>query len=87
VGIEYMLEIPSEHRLALHELLSTSLPALLAELDPLYGDPFPNAIVELQPEGVYVCDTLSDTDVAAKVIRAVTDLILMRAPHLIVRHA
>ncbi len=77
MGIEYRLSVPEEGRSKVARAFSEQLPALLASTDPKAGDPFPNVYVQSGSEGVYLCDNLTDAEVAAAVLRRVIDLMLL----------
>jgi len=84
MGIEYELRVPESAQLAVAQVLEAQLLPLVRELDPLAEDPFPNAFVKQVPQGVYVCDNLTDSGVANAIIRRLVDLLLRHAPQVTV---
>ena len=76
MGIEYQITVPKEFRSQAAKGLEEFLPALLERLDPRAKESFPNVIVHVIPEGVFLCDTLMDQTVGSEVIRGVIDLLL-----------
>jgi hypothetical protein len=80
VGIEYHLIVPELARAKVATALTEELLPLLQRLDPKANEPFPNAYVKAIPEGIYVCDNLSDRVVAALIIRNLVDLLLFYSP-------
>jgi len=49
-------------------------------VDPKANEPFPNVFVKMIPEGLYVCDNLTDPRVASLLIRSLIDLVLQYSP-------
>jgi hypothetical protein len=84
MGIEYILKIPEEHRARVAEKAETEIPELLERLDPSPGN---NIDVSPIPEGLFVCDYLSNDVVAAKVFRAAISWLLRFSPQVIVEDA
>ncbi len=80
MGIEYQLVVPELARTKVATALAEQLAPLLQRLDPKANEPFPNAYVEAIPEGLYVCDNLTDPVVAALIIRNLIDLLLLYSP-------
>ena len=80
MGIEYRLRVPAQSRESVARALDEQLQSLIRSVDPTAGDAFPNAIVKADEDGVYVCDTLTDSTVAALVIRGIVDLMLLHSP-------
>ncbi len=80
MGIEYELRVPEAARGTVAITIATELPSLLERLDPRAREAFPNLYVEQIPEGLYVCDNLTDSKIAALVIRALIDLLLKHSP-------
>ena len=84
MGIEYVLKVPEEYRARVAEKAETEIPELLERLDP---SPDNNINVSPIPEGLFVCDYLSNDVVAAKVFRAAISWLLLFSPQVIVEDA
>ena len=80
MGIEYELRVPESERAKVAVALAHHLAPLLTRLDPKVNEPFPNAYVNVIPEGVYVCDNLTDSEVSAQIMRGILDLLLLYSP-------
>jgi len=65
---------------AVTDAFGRELAPLLQKLDPKANDAFPNIYVKPTPEGVYLCDNLTNQVVASQVIRAVLDVLLRYSP-------
>ena len=87
MGIEYELRVPESARARVADVLAQELAPLLRRLDPKAGEPFPNTFVKGIPEGLYVCDNLTDSNVSAQIIRELVDLLLRCSPEVHVREA
>ena len=84
MGIEYELKVPESARVDVARALSEQLEPLLARLDPQASEPFPHAYVKTIPEGLYVCDNLTNPEVASQIIRGLMDLLLRYSPEVTV---
>jgi hypothetical protein len=80
MGKEYTLSVPPASREAVASVLSEWLQPFLRRVDPRATEPFPNVYVDQTPDGLYICDNLTDPTVAALVIRGAIDLLLQRSP-------
>jgi hypothetical protein len=80
MGIEYELRVPVSAREKASRVLSNELAPLLERLDPKTHEPFPNLYVQQIPEGLYVCDNLTNSTVAALVMRELIDILLRCSP-------
>lgn len=84
MGYEYRLKIPEEYRAQAAEEVKRRLPGLLERLDP---DPVGNIDVRSIPEGLFICDHLSNPAIAALVFRQAIDLLLRVSPTVCVEDA
>lgn len=80
MGIEYHITVPASAREKVAEALSDQLSGLLNRVDPKANESFPNVFVKMIPEGLYVCDNLTDPAVASLLIRSLIDLVLQFSP-------
>jgi hypothetical protein len=80
MGKEYTLKVPATSRAAVSAALIEHLPPLLQRLDPQAKEAFPSIYAVAVPEGLYLCDNLTDPAVASGVMRAALDLLLLFAP-------
>jgi len=87
MGKEYILSVPHECRQAVALALEQHLESLLQCLDPKTNDAFLNVYASAVAEGLYVCDNLSNSSVAASVIRRAIDLMLLHAPSVSISEA
>ena len=76
MGIEYHLMVPESARASVAGAVAEQLVPLLRKLDPRADESFPHVHVEAIPEGLYVCDHLTDSTVASNVVRSLIDLLL-----------
>jgi hypothetical protein len=84
MGKEYTLSVPVESRAAVASAISQWLQPLLDRIDPRAGEPFPNVFASPIEEGLYLCDNLTDSSVAAQVIRGSIDLMLLHAQSVVI---
>ena len=80
MGKEYTLKVPVASQAGVAAALREHLEPLLQRLDPAASDAFPNVYAAQVPEGLYLCDNLTNSAVASSVIRAAIDLLLLYAP-------
>jgi hypothetical protein len=84
MGKEYTLSVPIESRDAVATAISQWRQPLLDRVDPKAGESFPNVFASPTEEGLYLCDNLTDSNVAAQVIRESIDLLLLHAPSVVI---
>jgi hypothetical protein len=84
MGIEYRLKVPEEYRARVAEQARTEIPALLERFDPSPGN---HIEVTPIPEGLFICDYLSDGAVANKVFREAVAWLLCWSPEVIIEDA
>jgi hypothetical protein len=80
MGKEYTLKVPATSQAAVSAALAEHLAPLLRRLDPEASNAFPSVYAVAVPEGLYICDNLTNAAVASSVMRAALDLLLLYAP-------
>jgi hypothetical protein len=80
MGKEYTLSVPFASREVVASVIAEHLQPLLSRIDPNACEPFPNVYVSQTPDGLYLCDNLTDPAVAALVMREAIELLLWRSP-------
>jgi hypothetical protein len=80
MGKEYTLKVPADSQAAVSAALGEDLAPLLRRLDPEASNVFPSVYAVAVPGGLYICDNLTNPEVASSVMRAALDLLLLYAP-------
>jgi len=80
MGKEYTLKVPAVSQAGVSVALREHLAPLLQRLDPEASNAFPSVYAVAVPEGLYICDNLTNSTVASTVLRAALDLLLLYAP-------
>ena len=80
MGKEYTLKVQAVSQAGVSAALGEHLAPLLQRLDPEASNAFPSVYATAVPEGLYICDNLTNPTIASSVLRAALDLLLLYAP-------
>jgi hypothetical protein len=80
MGKEYTLKVPAASQAGVSAALGEHLAPLIQRIDPEASNAFPSVYAVAVPEGLYICDNLTNTTVASSVVRAAIDLLLLYSP-------
>ena len=83
MGYEYILKVPEEYRASAAEEVKLRLPKILA------SDAGSSSSIEVYaiPEGLFICDNLSNPQMAALIFRRAIDLLLSVSPTVCIEDA
>ena len=84
MGYEYTLKVPEEYRSRVAEEAKSGIPKLLERLDPGTSS---HIDISAIPEGLFICDHLSDKAIAALAFRAAVEWLLRLSPKVLVEDA